>query len=107
MRSAALVAFAALLLGAGTAEAKPAQCETTDEGRYPCDFQATDRKGSFRTTARGKPTYTLLVDEPGDAFASASFSGGRNVPLPGRYLQDRNDRACWVSNATGTRICAR
>ncbi|MDB5590855.1 hypothetical protein [Enterovirga sp.] len=105
-RSAFTLAAAGLLLAAGLAEAKPAQCETSDEGRYACDFQVTDRKGSFRISAPGRPTYRMEVDAPGQGFAFARL-GGRDLALPGPHRQSRQDPACWVSEATGTRICAR
>lgn len=101
-----LLATAALVLAMQAAAARPARCETTDDGAYACDFQPLGRNGSFRISARGKPTFTVEVDEPGVAQAYANF-GGRNVALPGPYRLSRTQPGCWVSDATGARICAR
>jgi len=96
---------AAALLFATSAEAKRARCFTTDDGYFPCTFVATDRQGSFEISARGKPTYSLIVDQPG--FASAFVNiGGRNVSLPGMYVRSSDDGACWNNPETSTRICA-
>jgi hypothetical protein len=89
----------------GAAEARLARCFTTDSGSYDCQFVATDRQGSFRISARGKPTIILNVDQPGIAFGFANF-GARNVALPGRYLRSATDPACWVNDTTGTQVCA-
>lgn len=103
-----MIVAAALALSGQASEARPARCETTDDGRYACDFQPTGRSGSFRITARGKPTYTIDVDAPGVAQASSTFSPGtRTVPLPGPYRSSRSEPGCWVSDATQTKICAR
>lgn len=91
---------------ANVAHAKPARCFTTDEGSFDCQFRATDRDGSFRISAPGKPTYLLNVEEPGVAYGFANF-GSRNVALPGRYLRSRSEPGCWVNDATGAKICAR
>ena len=94
----------AICLAAGGAAAKPASCETSDDGGYPCDFELTDRNGSFRVTGRGKPTYSVEIDEPGVGQAFAEL-GGRNVSLPGPYRLKAG--GCWVSDATDAKICAR
>jgi len=86
-------------------EARPAQCFTTDDGTYACQFVATDRQGSFRMSAQGKPTILLNVDQPGTAFGFANF-GSRNVALPGRYRRSKTDPACWVNDATAAKVCA-
>lgn len=86
------------------AQARPATCFTTDDGRYPCDFRPLDRNGSFSVSAAGKPVYTLWVDGPGRAYGSLNL-GGREVGLPGVYLRQGDDPACWQSDATGARIC--
>ncbi len=99
------IAVAVALLSAGAAHAKPAQCFTTDDGHYPCDFRGVDRAGSFVIAARGYPTYTVEVDSPGAAWVFANF-GTRNVALPGPYYRAQDDRACWVNPDTGSRICA-
>lgn len=95
-----------LLLGANAAAAKPALCETSEEGRYPCDFRLTDDNGSFRITARGKPTYTILIDEPGRAMAFVDLGTGRDIALPDPYRLVPGDPGCWVGEETGNRICA-
>jgi hypothetical protein len=87
------------------ADARLARCFTTDSGFYDCQFVTTDRQGSFRISASGKPTITLNIDQPGIAFGFAKF-GTRNMSLPGRYLRSATDPACWVNDATGTRVCA-
>jgi hypothetical protein len=66
---------------------------------------ATDRQGSFRISAQGKPTILLNMDEPGTAFGFATI-GARTVALPGRYLRSKSDPACWVNDATGAKVCA-
>jgi hypothetical protein len=86
-------------------EARPARCFTTDDGAYVCQFVATDRQGSFRISAPGKPTIMLNVDQPGTAFGFANF-GARNVALPGRYLRSKADPACWINDATRAKVCA-
>ena len=104
MRGLAIVA--AILLLPLAAEARPARCTTTDDGTYACDFQPTDRAGSFRISAPGKPTFLVNVDEPGRASAFVSF-GPRNVSLPGTYLRSEADPACWENDGTRARICVR
>lgn len=101
---AALVLLAGLLMPQ-PASAKPARCFTTDDGHFACDFVATDRAGSFEISGEGVPTYALIVDEPGVASAFVNF-GDRNISLPGRYLRQRDDPACWGSPETDTKICA-
>lgn len=96
---------AVLAAGVLPASAKPARCFTTDDGYYPCDFKGLDRQGSFEISARGYPTYTLWVDSPGFAAGFLALSG-RNVALPGMYVRQRDDRACWSNPETATRICA-
>jgi hypothetical protein len=87
------------------ADARMARRFTTDSGPYDCHFVATDRKGSFRISAPGKPTIILNVDQLGIAFGFANF-GTRNVFLPGRYLRSATDSACWVNDTTETQVCA-
>lgn len=96
---------AVLFAATGFAEAKPAKCFTTDDGQFRCDFRVVDRDGSFAISAAGKPTYTLNMSGPGVAFGFAQI-GGKNVALPGRYVRDASDGACWVNDATKTKICA-
>ena len=100
------IAAAASLAGVSLAEAKPARCFTTDDGYYPCDFRGTDRDGSFEISAPGKPTFSLIVDRPGFASAFADFGTGRNVSLPGMYVRERDQPACWSNPETTTKICA-
>lgn len=104
--ASACAAFALLAIAASAAHAKPAKCFTTDDGNYPCDFRAVDKAGSFTISAPGKPTYTLEVAAPGEAFGFADFGTGRNVALPGTFFRGADDRACWDNDATRVRICA-
>lgn len=99
------IALATSVLMAPAAHAKPAQCFTTDDGHYPCDFRGLDRAGSFVVKASGYPTITVEIESPGVAWVFADF-GTRNVALPGPYHRARDDRACWVNSDTGSRICA-
>lgn len=66
----------------------------------------TDDSGSFETTTKDKPTYILVVDQPG--VASGFFNlGDRNVSLPGQYRRSQSDPACWLNSETDSEICAR
>lgn len=105
VRLSASSAVAFFLAMAIAAEAKPARCFTTDDGYYACNFEALDRQGSFEISARGKPTYSLWVDQPGFAAGFVNF-GDRNVSLPGMYVRQRDDGACWANPETDTKICA-
>ncbi|MBM9593294.1 hypothetical protein [Roseitranquillus sediminis] len=87
-------------------DAQGTQCATTDDGTYDCDFRAINSSGSFEISAPGKPTYVLDVVEPGVAFGFVDLGSGA-VPLPGRYLRSADEPACWLNEATETRICAR
>jgi hypothetical protein len=98
------IAAASLFLAA-PAWAKPAQCFSTDDGYYPCNFRGNDSAGSFTTSARGYPTYTIEVYRPGRAYGYADFGTG-NRPLPGEYIRSRKDGACWDNTETNTQICA-
>ncbi len=90
-----------------SAEAKPARCFTSDDGYYPCEFEAFGGDGSFEIRAAGYPTFTLTMDGNGVAFASGIFEpGGRSVALPGLYRRERADPACWMNDTTGARLCA-
>jgi hypothetical protein len=108
VRTLSLGGAAALALaGAAQArDARPARCFTSDAGSYACRFQPTDRRGSFRITAPRKPAVTLTMDGRDSAFGFVRL-GGRNVALPGRYRRDAADRACWVGDATGAKVCVR
>ena len=85
--------------------AKPARCFTTDDGHYDCQFRSTDSDGSFEVSAKGKPTFILIMESPGVAFGYADFGTGRNVSLPGQYIRQDTDRACWENTETNTKIC--
>ena len=102
---ALLIASVALLALSGVAAAKSARCFTTDDGEYDCQFSKIDAKGSFDLTAPGKPTFSLIIEEPGVASGYADFGEG-SIFLPGRFLRSQSDPACWVNDETGTRICA-
>lgn len=103
----AVAALAALALASVAAEAKSARCFTTDDGEYDCTFVATDANGGFEISAPGKPTFFLLMTEPGVASAYGDYSGdGHNVMLPGSYLRSDDDPACWKNDETETQICA-
>jgi hypothetical protein len=100
-----IVAVAAIM--AGPALAKDAACYTTDDGDYPCNFKSLDAAGSFEISARGKPTFQVWVDRPGEASVGAVFeAGGRSVALPGTYDRSEDDGACWVSRETEAELCA-
>jgi hypothetical protein len=101
-----LVAMVLVCCMAVDAGARTAECFTTDDGTYPCEFEMTDAQGSFVISAAGKPTYILDISEPAIAFGYVNL-GQRNVPLPGRYLRSTSDPACWVNDSTETRICVR
>lgn len=102
----AAVAMAAVL-AAVPAQAKDARCFTSDDGEYACKFEALDKAGSFRISGKGKPTFEVWIDAPGQATVGATFeAGGRSVALPGIYERSQTDGACWISVETGTQICA-
>lgn len=104
-RLAGLAVLAAGAIGAaGQAQAKPADCYTSDDGNYSCNFRGTDRAGSFIASANGYPTITLEVERPGVAWVFKDFGGG-NTALPGPYIRARDDRACWNNPDTGDRLC--
>jgi hypothetical protein len=87
------------------AQARPARCFTTDDGAFSCQFRAVDKAGSFEISAPGKPTFILMMMEPGVANGFVNL-GGRNVSLPGRYLRSRIEPGCWVNDSTATKVCA-
>jgi len=100
-------ALTGMALMIGSADAKSARCFTTVDGKYDCTFVATDANGGFEISAPGKPTFFLLMTEPGVASAYGDYSGdGHNVMRPGRYLRSDDDPACWESDVTQTEICA-
>lgn len=50
-------------------------------------------------------SYSLIIERPG--FASAFVNlGQRNISLPGLYVRQRTDPACWANPETETKICA-
>jgi len=102
---AGLAVSAGAALMASPASAKPADCFTSDDGNYPCNFRGTDNAGSFIATAPGYPAVTLEVESPGVAWVYKEL-GGRNVALPGPYYRAEDDRACWDNPDTGDRLCA-
>lgn len=87
------------------AHAKRARCYSSDDGHYACNFRSLGSDGSFETSAEGYPTYTLQVDSPGRAYGFLDLGDG-NVSLPGEYVRETDDPACWANADTGTRICA-
>ena len=95
----------AALCGLDTAHAKAARCFTMDDGSYDCRFVATDRAGSFKISAPGKPTVMLNIIEPHTAYGFVNF-GPRNISLPGHYVRDRSEPACWVNDSRRDKICA-
>ena len=107
MKAAYICLIGLLLSGAvsvESADAKPARCFSTDDGYFDCDFQATDRDGSF-TIEGPAVSYSLIIERPG--FASAFVNlGQRNISLPGLYVRQRTDPACWANPETETKICA-
>ena len=105
LRVLAVLALVFLVLSQA-AFAKPARCFTTDDGYYDCEFTAIEGDGSFIISAKGRPTFTLLVEGPGVATGFADFGTGRNVSLPGPFYRSKQDGACWVSSATNSAICA-
>jgi hypothetical protein len=103
----ALIMGLALALLVAPAWAKEAKCFTSDDGEYPCVFEALDDAGSFKISAEGKPSFEVWMEAPGQAFVGAVYEpGGRSVALPGIYNRSQEDGACWVSDVTETEICA-
>lgn len=100
-----LLALAAMIVSQ-PALAKEARCLSTDDGEYACEFKVTDDQGSFEASAPGKPTVILLMEEPGVASGYTNYGTGRNVALPGQYIQQDSDKACWVNDETSVRFCA-
>ena len=103
-----LAAFAAIALSAALvpslAFAKRARCFTTDDGYFSCQFTATDRAGSFEISARGKPSYSLIVENPGFAAGYVNF-GNRGIPISGMFVRQRGDRACWNNPEMDVKVC--
>lgn len=101
--ASALAALVIVVLATGAA-AKPAACFSTDDGYFDCNFQMTDAAGSFTIEGPGV-TYILIVDSPGYASGFVNL-GSRNIALPGTYVRERTDPACWANADTSTKICA-
>jgi hypothetical protein len=99
-----LLAAVAVVGMSSVASAKPAQCFTSDDGNYNCNFTATDNAGSFEATASGYPTIWLNVESPGVAWITKDFGSG-STNLPGPYYRADDDRACWDNPDTGDRLC--
>ena len=108
MRATVLLLGAALpaALAASPVAARPAQCDTTDDGAYRCDFRTTDRGGSFVVYARGKPDYSVVVGPSGLGSAFVHL-GPRDISLAGPYRLDPSGSGCWISVSVGARICAK
>jgi hypothetical protein len=91
----------------GPAAAKSARCYNSQDGYYNCNFEAVEGDGSFVIRARGYPTYTLLMDRTGFAYGYASYGGGDDgVSLPGMFVRQRDDGACWRNPEVDFEICA-
>jgi hypothetical protein len=102
----AALAGLAFAVTAGAAAAGEATCYNTDEGEYPCWFEPGEG-GDFDITADGYTTYFVDITEPGVAWVSAVFPDtDRTVNLPGPYLRQRADPACWRNMETSHEICA-
>lgn len=99
-----LVASIASAAGLRGAEARPARCQTTDDGSYACDFRLVEFNGSFAVSAPGKPTYTIIFDAPGYALGFINVGKG-DVVLPGFFIQEADDPDCWENQTTGGKIC--
>jgi hypothetical protein len=99
--------LAIVAIAGGPALAKSARCYTTDDGYYNCRFNSIDEQGSFEISARGYATFTLVIDRPGFAWGYADYEGnGDGTPLPGMFVRQRDDGACWKNPETDTEICA-
>ena len=108
MKSVAVFFLTAIIGLAATfaATAKPARCFTTEDGYYPCNFRSLDRDGSFEISSPAHMTYTLWVERPGFANGFVDFGSGRNTALPGVFVRQSDDRACWANYETVVRVCA-
>ncbi len=106
IRNLTLVAAMAFVIGIpSAAHAKPARCFTSDDGYFKCDFRRTDRAGSFEISARGRPGYSMIVEESG--FASGYLRvGGRGIPINGMFVRQRDDGACWNNPEQNVKVCA-
>jgi hypothetical protein len=103
------VVASALVVGQSVqAKPKSATCFVTGIGNYPCTFTPMEADGSFKISARNKDTYILTMNGDNTAFAFVQVRGrGRNIALPGTYIRDPADRACWANFDPSFRICAR
>ena len=98
-------AAAALILLPAAAEAGKARCFTTDDGYFDCNFKSLDRKGSFRISSPGPHSVSILIEEPGFGFGFVEI-GGRNIPIGGMFVRQRDDAACWSNPDVQVKICA-
>jgi hypothetical protein len=106
IRIALLAALAGgTVLAAAPAEAKQARCYNSDDGYYTCHFRQFGGNGSFTVSAPARPTYTISIVQRGVADGFADYGNG-SFALPGTFYRSQQDRACWVSDATGFSICA-
>ena len=69
------IAAGAAFMTVSPASAKPADCFTSDDGNYPCNFRGTDSAGSFIATAYLRPDGRVKsagVAPPSEAGEAAS-----------------------------------
>jgi len=103
-----VLAAGLVVLGTAVAPAlaKDARCYTTDDGYFDCNFKPLG-EGSFEISAEGYPTFQVMMDSPGIAFASGQYEpGGRFIGLPGTFTRNEDDGACWDNEETEVQICA-
>jgi hypothetical protein len=90
------------------AKSRSVRCWVTGVGAYPCTFTPLAGDGSFKISARNRDSYTLTLNGDGTAYAFLQVRGqGRTIALPGIYVRDAADRACWANSDPAFRICAR
>ena len=71
--------------------------------RFTCDFEKLDRQGSFNVTGNG---YFIQMDIRRKNRGNGNMSvGGPTFDL-GPFVRERGDRACWLNQNSGARICA-
>lgn len=106
LRPIAGLVVVGVALAAGPALAREARCFTTDDGYYDCDFESLGG-GDFEIAADGYPSFQIVIDRPGFAFGYARYEpDGGYVALPGMFVRDRQDGACWHNPETETKVCA-
>lgn len=89
-----------------SAPTRRARCKINDEGLESCAFTPVMGDGSFDIETEDRMLRLLVSDGEGALFERI---GPRNIPLPGTFERDQEDRACWFSNdefATVRRLCA-